>query len=70
MISPTSAYGGIKLKLTTIASRKAFRSSSSRQVSTTKRNIGGTGAGLARVYSMVVYFGRSSAGRFVFDMSL
>lgn len=49
---------------------KALRSSSSRHVSTTKRKIGGTCAGRASVYSIVVYFGRSSAGKFVFDMSL
>lgn len=49
---------------------KALRSSSSRHVSTTNRKIGGTCAGRASVYSIVVYFGRSSAGKFVFDMSL
>lgn len=50
--------------------RRAFKSSSSKHVSTTKRKIGGTGAGRASVYSMVVYLGRSSAGRLVLDMSL
>lgn len=70
VINPTKAKGGIKLKLTTSASRRAFKSSSSRQVSTTKRKIGGTGEGLARVYSIVVYLGSSSAGRLVFEISL
>lgn len=67
---PTRAYGGSKLKLTTIASRRAFMSSGSMQVSMTKTNMGGTGAGRESVYSMVVYFGRSSAGRLVLEMSL
>lgn len=53
-----------------MASRSAFRSSSSRQVSTTKRKMGGTWTRRERVYSMVVYFGKSSAGKFVFEMSL
>jgi hypothetical protein len=39
---PTRAYGGIKLRLTTSASRRALRSSASRQVSTTNRKMGGT----------------------------
>lgn len=67
---PTKAYGGSRLKLTMIASRSALRSSSSRHVSTTKRKMGGVGAGRESVYSIVVYFGKSSAGRFVFEMSL
>lgn len=70
VIKPTKAYGGSKLKLTTKASLKDLMSSSSRQVSTTNRKIGGTGAGRPRVYSIVVYFGRSSAGKFVFEISL
>jgi hypothetical protein len=70
VIRPTRAYGGRRLKLTTIASRSALRSSSSKQVSTTKRKIGGTCAGRLSVYSIVVYFGNSSAGRLVFEMSL
>ena len=70
VIKPTSAYGGISDKLTTRASRRAFRSSSSRHVSTTNKKIGGTCAGLERVYSMVVYFGNSSAGKLVLEMSL
>jgi hypothetical protein len=53
-----------------MASRRALRSSSSRQVSTTNRKTGGTWAGRERVYSMVVYLGSSSAGKFVFEMSL
>jgi hypothetical protein len=70
VIKPTRAYCGSRLKLITSASRNAFRSSSSKQVSTTKRKMGGTGAGLASVYSMVVYLGRSSAGRLVLEISL
>jgi hypothetical protein len=69
VISPTSAYGGSRLRLTTSASRSALRSSSSMHVSTTKRKMGGTCAGRLSVYSMVVYFGRSSAGRFVLEIS-
>lgn len=49
---------------------RALRSSSSRHVSTTKRKIGGMGAGRERVYSIVVYLGSSSAGKLVFEMSL
>lgn len=70
VIKPTKAYGGSKLKLMTRASRRALRSSSSKHVSTTNKNTGGTWAGRASVYSMVVYFGSSSAGRFVLEMSL
>ena len=70
VMRPTRAYGGIKLKLTTSASRRAFRSSSSRQVSTTNRNMGGTVAPRERVYSMVVNLGSNSDGRFVLEMSL
>jgi hypothetical protein len=54
VIKPTSAYGGIRLRLTTSASLSAFMSSSSRHVSTTKRKIGGTAAGRESVYSIVV----------------
>lgn len=42
VMSPTRAYGGIRLKLTTIASRRAFKSSSSIHVSTTNKKMGGT----------------------------
>lgn len=70
VIKPTRAYGGIKLKLTTNASRRAFKSSSSRQVSTTNRKIGGTVAPRESVYSMVVNLGKSSEGRLVLEMSL
>lgn len=70
VMRPTSAYGGMRLSDTTIASQSALSSSLSRQVSTTKRNMGGTCAGLDRVYSIVVYFGRSSGGRLVLEMSL
>lgn len=61
---------GSKLKLTTSASRSALRSSSSKQVSTTKMKVGGTTAGRDSVYSIVVYLGRSSGGRLVLEMSL
>lgn len=40
------------------------------QVSTTKRNIGGEGAGLASLYSMVVLDGCSSGGTASALMSL
>jgi hypothetical protein len=70
VIKPTRANGGIKLRLTTMASLRALRSSSSKHVSTTKRKMGGTWAGLLRVYSIVVYFGSSSAGKLVLEISL
>lgn len=70
VMSPTKAVGGKRLKLITSSARRAFRSSSSKHVSTTYRNIGGIWAGRLRVYSMVVYFGKSSAGRLVVEMSL
>jgi hypothetical protein len=70
VISPTRALGGKRLKLTTIVSFKALRSSSSKQVSITNRKIGGICAGRDRVYSIVVYLGSNSAGRFVVEMSL
>lgn len=70
VISPTSAFGGNKLKLTTSVSLSALRSSSSRHVSTTMRKMGGICAGRESVYSMVVYLGSSSAGRLVVLMSL
>jgi hypothetical protein len=54
VIKPTNAYGGSKLRAMMIESFNAFKLSSSWQVSTTNRNIGGEGAGLASLYSMVV----------------
>jgi hypothetical protein len=54
VIKPTNAYGGSKLKAMMIESFNAFKLSSSWQVSTTNRKIGGEGAGLASLYSMVV----------------
>jgi hypothetical protein len=53
-----------------MASRRALRSGSSKHVSTTNRKIGGTWAGRLNVYSIVVYFGKSSAGRLVLEISL
>lgn len=70
VINPTNAFGGSKLRLTTIVSFKALRSSSSRQVSITNKKMGGIWAGRERVYSIVVYLGRSSAGKLVVEMSL
>jgi hypothetical protein len=70
VINPTKAWGGSRLKLTMMLSFSALRSSSSMQVSTTKTKMGGTCAGRANVYSIVVYLGSSSAGRLVAEMSL
>ena len=70
VISPTSAFGGSIPIAAANAPRSAFKSSSSRHVSTTNRKIGGTAAGLANVYSIVVYLGSNSGGRFVFEISL
>jgi hypothetical protein len=70
VINPTYALGGSRLRLTTNVSRSAFNSSSSTHVSTTNKKIGGVCAGRDRVYSIVVYFGSSSAGRLVCEMSL
>jgi len=67
---PTRACGGRRLSETMMVSLRALRSSSSRHVSTTKRKTGGIWAGLDKVYSMVVYLGKSSAGRFEVEMSL
>ena len=53
-----------------IESFSAFRLSSSWQVSTTKTNIGGDGAGRASRYSMVVLFGWSSGGIASWEISL
>lgn len=70
VISPTSALGGSMPTAAAKAPLKAFRSSSSKHVSTTKRKIGGTCAGRDKVYSIVVYFGSSSGGKLVFEISL
>lgn len=51
-------------------SLSAFKLSSSWQVSTTNRKIGGEGAGLASRYSIVVLFGWSSGGIASCEMSL
>jgi len=70
VIKPTNAYGGRRLRLMIIESFSAFRLSSSWQVSTTKTNIGGDGAGRASRYSMVVLFGWSSGGIASWEISL
>lgn len=70
VMSPTSALGGSRLRLTTRVSLSALSSSSSTHVSTQYRKMGGICAGRERVYSMVVYLGSSSAGRLVDEMSL
>ena len=49
---------------------RAAKSSSSKHVSTTKRNMGGTGLGRGRMYSMVVELGWSSRGRLTGEISL
>lgn len=64
--NPTREFSGMSVKDRRMASLSACSSSSGRQVSTTKRNIGGRRACLVgRAYSIVVYWGMSSAGRLV-----
>ena len=70
VMSPTSAFGGSIPIAAANAPRSAFKSSSSKHVSTTNKKIGGMAAGLANVYSIVVYLGNNSGGRFVFEISL
>ena len=60
--NPTKAFSGSRLKLMTRDSFRADKLSSSWQVSTTYRNIGGLGAGLESRYSIVVFEGCSSGG--------
>jgi hypothetical protein len=62
VISPTRAFSGSKLRLITSDSFRAARLSSSWQVSTTYKKIGGLGAGRDNLYSMVVLEGCSSGG--------
>lgn len=59
---PTSEFSGRRLKLMTRDSLRAFKLSSSWQVSTTYRKIGGLGAGRESLYSIVVLDGWSSGG--------
>lgn len=54
---PTKAYGGSRLRLIIIESLRACSESASWQVSTTKRKMGGEGAGRASLYSIVVAVG-------------
>ena len=67
---PTRAFSGRRLKLITRDSFNADKLSSSWQVSTTYRKIGGLGAGLESLYSMVVLLGCNSGGIAVGVMSL
>jgi hypothetical protein len=59
---PTRAFSGNRLRLKINDSFSADKLSSSWQVSTTYRNIGGLGAGLDNLYSIVVFEGCSSGG--------
>ena len=62
VIKPTNALGGRRPSDMMMLSLSAFSESSSWQVSTTNKNMGGVGAGLASLYSMVVLPGCSSGG--------
>jgi hypothetical protein len=68
--NPTRAFSGRRLKLRTKDSLSADKLSSSWQVSTTYRNIGGLGAGLDSLYSIVVFEGCNSGGMALAVMSL
>lgn len=68
--SPTKACSGRRLKLITNDSFNADKLSSSWQVSTTYRKMGGLGAGLDSLYSIVVFEGCSSGGIALAVMSL
>ena len=57
VIRPTRAFSGSRLRLMTSDSLRAAKLSSSWQVSTTYRKIGGLGAGRDRRYSIVVLEG-------------
>lgn len=57
MINPTNAFAGSRDKLIIRESFRAFKLSSSWQVSTTYTKIGGAGAGRANWYSIVVLDG-------------
>lgn len=70
VINPTSAYGGRKLRLIINDSVSDFKLSASWHVSTTKRKIGGAGAGRARRYSTVVLLPCSSGGICSAEISL
>jgi hypothetical protein len=70
VIKPTSAWTGRRERLMIMESFNAFIPSPSRQVSRTKRKIGGDGAGRASRYSIVVLVGRSSGGTASAEMSL
>ena len=60
--SPTKAFSGNKLRLITRDSLSAAKLSSSWHVSTTYKKMGGLGAGLESLYSIVVFEGCSSGG--------
>lgn len=70
VIKPTRAFSGKRLKLIIRDSFNAVKLSSSWQVSTTYRKIGGLGAGLESLYSMVVLLGCNSGGIAVAVISL
>jgi hypothetical protein len=70
VIKPTNACGGSNDKAMIMESLSAFKKSSSWQVSTTNKNMGGDGAGLANLYSIVVLVGRSSGGTASGEISL
>lgn len=70
VISPTRACGGSKLRLKIKESFSDFSESSSWQVSTTNRKIGGAGFGRASLYSIVEYPADSSSGHAFGPISL
>jgi hypothetical protein len=70
VIKPTKALSGRRLKLITNDSLSADKLSSSWQVSTTYRKIGGLGAGRDNRYSIVVLDGCNSGGIAFAVMSL
>ena len=70
VINPTRAFSGNRLKLIIRDSFKADKLSSSWQVSTTYRKIGGLGAGRESLYSIVVFEVCSSGGIACAVMSL
>ena len=70
VIRPTNALGGKRPSDMMMLSLSALSESSSWQVSTTNRKMGGVGAGRASLYSIVVLPGCSSGGMAFSLMSL
>jgi hypothetical protein len=68
--NPTNEFSGRRLKLITRDSLREFKLSSSWQVSTTYRKMGGLGAGRESLYSIVVLDGCNSGGIAFAVMSL